>query len=105
MASAYTATTVMREPMPCLMECMRIWCPGVGGGGEIRTGGGVAATRLFESRTLNRSDTPPGEDFTPTPAIPLKERGRLGSLACAMPGDFRPVAAAAHAAPLALAGP
>src|SRR5205807_5078415 len=31
-----------------------------GGGGEIRTRGGVAATRLFESRTLNRSDTPPG---------------------------------------------
>src|SRR5437879_3431684 len=27
---------------------------------------GVAATRLFESRTLNRSDTPPGEDSTPS---------------------------------------
>ena len=76
-----------------------------GGGGEIRTRGGVAATRLFESRTLNRSDTPPGEDFTPTPALPRKGGGRLGSLAGAMPGDLGAVAAAAHAAPLALAGP
>src|ERR1700737_2042280 len=104
MARAYTATTVTREAMPRLMDCMSDWCPGIGGGGEIRTRGGVAATRLFESRTLNRSDTPPGEDFTPTPAIPLKGRGRLGFLARAMPGDFRPVAAAAHAAPLAFPG-
>src|ERR1700694_2565931 len=84
-------------PRPDLAGCH-------GGGGEIRTRGGVAATRLFESRTLNRSDTPPGEDFTPTPAIPLESRGRLGFLAGAMPGDFRPVAAAAHAAPLTLPG-
>src|SRR3989440_12941542 len=68
---------------------------GPGGGGEIRTRGGVAATRLFESRTLNRSDTPPGGH--------CKLRGyRL--LPGAMPGDLRPVAAAAHAAPLALPG-
>src|ERR1700736_645493 len=95
----------MREVMPCLIDSMSVWCPADGGGGEIRTRGGVAATRLFESRTLNRSDTPPGEDFTPTPPTDLKGRGRLGSLARAMPGHFRPVAAAAHAAPLALAGP
>src|SRR2546430_13706244 len=68
---------------------------GPGGGGEIRTRGGVAATRLFESRTLNRSDTPPGGH--------CKLRGdRL--LAGAMPGNLRAVAAAAHAAPLALPG-
>src|SRR5256884_9267415 len=68
---------------------------GRGGGGEIRTRGGVAATRLFESRTLNRSDTPPGGH--------CKLRGyRL--LPGATPGDLRPVAAAAHAAPLPLPG-
>src|SRR5437763_8347243 len=66
-----------------------------GGGGEIRTRGGVAATRLFESRTLNRSDTPPGGH--------CKLRGyRL--LAGAMPSHLCPVTAAAHAAPLALPG-
>src|SRR5438132_203135 len=69
-------------------------CP-FGGGGEIRTRGGVAATRLFESRTLNRSDTPPGGH----------SKLRADSfLPGAVPGDLRPVAAAAHAAPLALAG-
>src|SRR5712692_10309148 len=104
MARAYTATTMMRDAMACLMDRWSRWCPVDGGGGEIRTRGGVTATRLFESRTLNRSDTPPGEDFTPTPSTPLKRRGRLGFLAGAMPGDFRPVAAAAHAAPLALPG-
>src|SRR5256884_7782518 len=68
---------------------------GPGGGGEIRTRGGVTATRLFESRTLNRSDTPPGGH--------CKLRGyRL--LAGPMPSHFRPVATAAHAAPLALPG-
>src|SRR5205823_5168858 len=67
----------------------------LGGGGEIRTRGGVTATRLFESRTLNRSDTPPGGH--------CKLRGyRL--LAGAMPGHLRPVAAAAHTAPLSLPG-
>src|SRR5205814_2054947 len=66
-----------------------------GGGGEIRTRGGVAATRLFESRTLNRSDTPPGGHGT--------LRG-YSLLAGAMSGHLRPVAAATHAAPLALPG-
>src|ERR1700694_4719347 len=85
-------------PRPDLAGCH-------GGGGEIRTRGGVAATRLFESRTLNRSDTPPGEDFTPHPG-PLPHGGRrLGSLARAMPGDLGPVPAALHAAPLPLTGP
>src|SRR5438477_1406509 len=50
---------------------------GPGGGGEIRTRGGVAATRLFESRTLNRSDTPPGLDSTPPQ--PASQRGRGNS--------------------------
>src|SRR5207244_2311262 len=76
-----------------------------GGGGEIRTRGGVAATRLFESRTLNRSDTPPGEDCTPTRTQRrAKYLGADGTAARAMAGDLGPVAAAAHAAPFALAG-
>src|ERR1700704_2757268 len=85
----------MRDATPWRMDCMLVWCPGDGGGGEIRTRGGVAATRLFESRTLNRSDTPPGGH--------CKLRG-YGLLAGAMPGDLGPVAAALHAAPLALSG-
>src|SRR5216683_8073184 len=75
MARAYTATTMMRDAMACLMDRWSRWCPVDGGGGEIRTRGGVAATRLFESRTLNRSDTPPGEDFTPHPGPP-RQGGR-----------------------------
>src|ERR1700694_3796319 len=105
MAMANMAITMMREAMPCRIDCILVWCPGDGGGGEIRTRGGVAATRLFESRTLNRSDTPPGEDFTPHPG-PLPHGGRrLGPLARAMPGDLGPVPAALHAAPLPLTGP
>src|SRR5712692_8076327 len=104
MARAYTATTMMRDAMACLMDRWSRWCPVDGGGGEIRTRGGVAATRLFESRTLNRSDTPPGEDFTPHPGDRL-QRGRRGGLHTgAVAGDLGPVAAAAHAAPFALAG-
>src|SRR2546425_11820845 len=95
MARAYTATTMMRDAMACLMDRWSQWCPVDGGGGEIRTRGGVAATRLFESRTLNRSDTPPGGH--------CKLRG-YRFLASAMPGNLGPVAAAAHAAPLALPG-
>src|SRR5258708_3128612 len=60
----------MRDAMPCLMNRWSVRCPGDGGGGEIRTRGGVAATRLFESRTLNRSDTPPGVHSNLHPDLP-----------------------------------
>src|SRR5207247_4127164 len=84
-------------------------CPD-GGGGEIRTRGGAAATRLFESRTLNRSDTPPGEHFNPHPDPPPQGGREMGSInyglaPIAVPGDLGPVPAAAHAAPFPLARP
>src|SRR5256712_12046562 len=83
-----------------MLTAASAWWPnsiarGPGGGGEIRTRGGVPATRLFESRTLNRSDAPPGGH--------CKLRGYC-LLAGPMPSHFRPVATAAHAAPLALPG-
>src|SRR5437016_6822335 len=97
-----TPLTGIGDTRPALRawRCLRrgtVSHPGcrLGGGGEIRTRGGVAATRLFESRTLNRSDTPPGGH--------CKLRGdRL--LAGAMPGNLCAVTAAAHAAPLAPPG-
>src|SRR5437899_10256213 len=100
---------VMRDAMPWLMNRWSGSCPGAGGGGEIRTRGGVAATRLFESRTLNRSDTPPGLHSNPRPdPQPSKGKGMMGRvwlsfLAGAMARDFRTVATAAHAAPFPLA--
>src|ERR1700682_66347 len=110
MAMAYMPMRMMREAMPCRMNCILVRCQGDGGGGEIRTRGGVAATRLFESRTLNRSDTPPGVHSNPHPdPSPSKWEGIMVSLglrflAGTMARDLRPVAAAAHTAPLPLAG-